>query len=175
MPLRPQMRSAALRWWRWRHEGHCLPLLGLLSRCPAAALTGRTAHHLPPARQRPVHRALTSALRPLCRPLCSPHRLSTTTWEPMPHTAHHTHSRGLLAVLLYQQLPAWWAARQQRKAAKAAAAAAKAAAVDAEMAAYWAQCKAEQAAAYQQWVKREQQREQLKTAVRRQRVKRGLP
>ena len=89
-------------------------------------------------------------------------------------THHHTHHRGLLAVLLRQQLPAWWAARQQRARDKAAAAAAKAAAVDAEMAAYWAQCKADQAAAYQAWVKREQQREQLKAAIRRQRVKRGL-
>jgi hypothetical protein len=80
---------------------------------------------------------------------------------------HHTHRRGLLAVLLYEQLPAWWAARQQRAAAKAAA-------VDAEMASYWAQCKADQAAAYQAWANREQQREQLKAAVRRQRVKRGL-
>ena len=89
-------------------------------------------------------------------------------------THHHTHRRGLLAVLLRQQLPAWWAARQQRARDKAAAAAAKAAAVDAEMTAYWNQCKADQAAAYQAWVKREQQREQLKAAVRRQRIKRGL-
>ena len=89
-------------------------------------------------------------------------------------THHHTHRRGLLAVLLYEQLPTWWAARQQRARDKAAAAAAKTAAVEAEMAAYWAQCKADQAAAYQAWVKREQQREQLKAAVRRQRDKRGL-
>ena len=89
-------------------------------------------------------------------------------------THHHTHRRGLLAVLLYEQLPAWWAARQQRARDKAAAEAAKTAAVDAEMASYWAQCKADQAAAYQAWVKREQQREQLKAAVRRQRSKRGL-
>ena len=89
-------------------------------------------------------------------------------------THHHTHRRGLLAVLLHEQLPSWWAARQQRARDKAASTAAKAAAVEAEMASYWAQCKADQAAAYQAWVKREQQREQLKAAVRRQRIKRGL-
>ena len=89
-------------------------------------------------------------------------------------TDHERQSRGLLAVLLYERVPAWCAARQQRKAERAAAAAAKAAAVEAEMAAYWAQCRVEQSAAYQEWVKREQQREQLKAAVGRERVKRGL-